>query len=141
MIRRTAAGLYARGFRKGDVLAVLSPNAPEYAVAFHGAALAGGVVTTVNPLNTAGEVAGQLRDARAKFLVTVPPLLDTARKAAAADGSLVEEIFVSARRGGDAVCGALRSGRARSSRARDIPRVKTWSRSPIRAARPARPKA
>jgi non-ribosomal peptide synthetase component F len=29
---RTAAGLRARGFGKGDVLAIWSPNLPEYAV-------------------------------------------------------------------------------------------------------------
>src|SRR5712692_1717937 len=37
-IRRTAAGLAARGFSKGDVLGVYSPNVPDYAVAFHAAA-------------------------------------------------------------------------------------------------------
>ena len=32
-VRRVAAGLWKRGFRKGDVLALYSPNLPEYAVA------------------------------------------------------------------------------------------------------------
>ena len=44
---------------------------------------AGGVVTGVNPLCTAGEVAGQLADADARFLVTVPPFLPIAREAVA----------------------------------------------------------
>ena len=48
-IRRFAGGLAARGFGKGDVLAIVSPNIPEYAVVFHGTCLAGGTVTTVNP--------------------------------------------------------------------------------------------
>src|ERR1044071_3054859 len=47
-VRRAAAGLAARGYRKGDVLAILSPNVPDYAVAFHGASLLGCVLTTVN---------------------------------------------------------------------------------------------
>ena len=34
--RRVAASLARRGFGKGDVLAVYSPNLPEYALAFHG---------------------------------------------------------------------------------------------------------
>ena len=34
-VRRMAAGLAARGFRKGDVFAHFAPNLPEYAVAFH----------------------------------------------------------------------------------------------------------
>ena len=38
--RRAAAGLHARGFGKGDVLAIMSPNTADYPVAFHGVALA-----------------------------------------------------------------------------------------------------
>ena len=48
-VRSLAGGLVARGFAKGDVLAIMAPNVPEYAVAFHGTAYAGGTVTTVNP--------------------------------------------------------------------------------------------
>ena len=91
-IRKTAAGLARRGFRKGDVLALLSPNSPEYAIAFHAAASLGGVVTPINPLYTAAEVEKQLRDARAKFLLTVPQLLAGAGAAARSAG--VEELFV-----------------------------------------------
>ena len=49
LIHRFAGGLASRGFGSGDTLALVSPNLPEYAVAFHGAAVAGGTVTTVNP--------------------------------------------------------------------------------------------
>ena len=41
-INGTAAGLAAQGFRKGNVLAIYSPNLPEYAVAFHAVSLLGG---------------------------------------------------------------------------------------------------
>lgn len=92
LVARAAAGLAARGFGKGDRFAILSPNLPEYAVAFHAVASLGGVVTTVNPLYTAAEVAKQLQDSAARFLLTVPPFLATAREAAAQ--SKVEEIFV-----------------------------------------------
>jgi acyl-CoA synthetase (AMP-forming)/AMP-acid ligase II len=90
--RRAAAGLARRGFRKGDVLAIYCPNVPEYAIVFLGVAMAGGVNTTVNPLYTAEELANQLRDSGARFLVTVPPFLDKAKEAAAKSG--VEEVFV-----------------------------------------------
>jgi acyl-CoA synthetase (AMP-forming)/AMP-acid ligase II len=92
-IERAAASLYARGFRKGDCLAIFSPNLPEYAIAFHAAAYLGGIITTVNPLYTDDEVAHQLKDAGAKFLVTIPQLLDKAREAVAQD-TCVKEIFV-----------------------------------------------
>ena len=91
-VRNCAAGLRARGYAKPDVLAILSPNVPEYAVAFHGAALAGLTATTVNPLCTAEEVAKQLKDARARGLVAHPALLDKAAEAARDAG--VGELFV-----------------------------------------------
>jgi len=91
-VQRVAAGLAARGFGKGDVLAIYSPNLPEYALAFYGTAAAGGAVTTINPLYTVDELAFQLQDAGARFLVTVPPFLDRAREAAARTG--VDEVFV-----------------------------------------------
>src|SRR5687768_5158770 len=55
-VRALAGGLVARGFAPGETLAILSPNLPEYAVVFHGVAYAGGVVTTINPTYTQGEV-------------------------------------------------------------------------------------
>jgi acyl-CoA synthetase (AMP-forming)/AMP-acid ligase II len=91
-VRAAAAGFARRGLFKGDVLAIFSPNLPEYAIAFHGAALIGGIVTTINPLYTAAELSYQLKDAGAKFLITVGPFLDKAREAAAECG--LREIFV-----------------------------------------------
>ncbi|MGI8588857.1 MAG: 4-coumarate--CoA ligase family protein [Chloroflexia bacterium] len=92
MVRRVAAGLAARGFAKSDVFAIYSPNLPEYAVAFHGVSLAGGINTTINPLYTADELAYQLNDARAKYLLTIPAFLDKALEAAGKSG--VKEVFV-----------------------------------------------
>src|SRR5919201_919792 len=69
-VRRLAAGLAKRGFRKGDVFAIYAPNVPEYATAFLGVARAGGINTTINPLYTADELANQLEDARARYLLT-----------------------------------------------------------------------
>src|SRR5215470_10754366 len=42
----------------------------------------GGINTTANPLYTADELAKQLADSRARFLVTVAPFLDKAKEAA-----------------------------------------------------------
>jgi 4-coumarate--CoA ligase len=91
-VRRLAGGLIARGFAPGDVLAIMAPNCPEYAVVFHGAVFAGGTVTTINPTYTEREVSHQLHDAKPRFLVTVSAFLDIAR--AAAEGGTVEEIFL-----------------------------------------------
>jgi acyl-CoA synthetase (AMP-forming)/AMP-acid ligase II len=91
-VRRMAGALARRGFGKGDVLALLSPNVPEYAVAFLATTMTGGTVTTINPVYNTEEIEYQLKDAKARFLVTVAPALEQARKAA--DDTGVEEIFV-----------------------------------------------
>ena len=92
-IRALASGLSARGFGRGDVLAVYMPNLPEYAIAFHGATSAGGMATTMNPLYTANEVAHQLEDSGARLLVTVGPFLEAAT-AAAEQAGIAEEVYV-----------------------------------------------
>src|SRR5215813_8764949 len=87
-----AYNLSQRGFRKGDVLGILSPNCPEYAIAFHAVATLGGIVTPINPLYTRHEIAHQLKDATARFLVTTPSCAEKASQAVADAG--VEELFV-----------------------------------------------
>jgi len=91
-IARAAAGLAARGYGRGDVFGIYSPNTLEYPIAFHGAARLGAVVTTVNPLFTPDEIAKQLRDCSAKCLFTIPAFMEKARAAAAQAG--VREIVV-----------------------------------------------
>jgi acyl-CoA synthetase (AMP-forming)/AMP-acid ligase II len=91
-VRRLAGGLVERGFGKGDVLAIMAPNLPEYAVVFHGVSMAGGTVTTVNPTYTAPEVHHQLTDAGATILVTVAAFLETAL--AAVEGTSIQTVHV-----------------------------------------------
>ena len=90
-IARTAAGLAARGYGRGDVFGIFAPNSLEYPLAFHGAARLGAVTTTVNPLFTADELATQLRDCDARCLFTIPAFMERARPAAARAG--VREII------------------------------------------------
>ena len=90
-IQLIAGGLAARGFGPGKVLALLAPNIPEYASFFHGAAYAGGIVTTINPTYTAGEIRHQLQDSDATILVTISMFLEVAKEAV--EGTNVTEIF------------------------------------------------
>lgn len=92
MIASFAGGLAARGLGPGDTIALMSPNIPEYAVAFHGAAVAGVAVSTVNPTYTADEVHFQLQDSGALLLITVALFVDTAREAIV--GTDITDIFV-----------------------------------------------
>ena len=92
-VRRVAAGLRARGVAKGDVLALCSPNGPEFVVTYYAAASAGAAITTVNPVATSSEMAAQLTAAGARWLVTTPEVFrDKGRQAAASAG--VQESFV-----------------------------------------------
>ena len=44
-----ASGLTRLGIQKGDVVAVVSPNSPDFAVMFYGLLQLGAVITTINP--------------------------------------------------------------------------------------------
>ena len=90
-IHRLAGGLVARGFAPGDTLALMAPNLPEYVIIFHAVAVAGGVITTVNPTYGADEVAFQLRDAGATELVTVGMFTEVAKEAIA--GTEISEVI------------------------------------------------
>jgi acyl-CoA synthetase (AMP-forming)/AMP-acid ligase II len=91
-LERTTAGLAAQGFTKGDVLAIYCTNSPEYTIAFLAVAKLGGISTMVSPLFNETELATQLQDSGARFLLTQADLAETAR--AAARQTRVEKIFV-----------------------------------------------
>ncbi|MEY2891977.1 MAG: hypothetical protein RJA98_1885 [Pseudomonadota bacterium] len=67
--RALAAKLQALGFVKGERIAVMMPNVPQYPVAVAAILRAGCVVVNVNPLYTPRELSHQLKDAGAKGLV------------------------------------------------------------------------
>ena len=65
--------------RKGDVLALHSPNTVAFPPVFYAATRAGATVTTVHPLATPRSSPNSCADSGARWIVTVSPLLDTAR--------------------------------------------------------------
>ena len=85
-IRGFAGALAARGFGPGDVVALMAPNCPEYAIAMHGALWAGCTVTTLNPSYTAEEAHRQLVDSDARMLVTTAAAMPVAHAAVAGTG-------------------------------------------------------
>jgi acyl-CoA synthetase (AMP-forming)/AMP-acid ligase II len=111
-VERFAAGLAVRGFGKGDVLGILLPNLPEYAVAVYGVSRAGGVSTTINPLCTPDEIRKQLQDSEARYLLTLPLLLPSCREAV--EGTNVEQIFVLGEAAGATPVAALMDAGARA---------------------------
>ena len=67
--RALAAYLQSLGLDKGDRIAVMLPNVPQYPVAVAAILRAGYVVVNVNPLYTPRELEHQLKDSGAKVIV------------------------------------------------------------------------
>lgn len=59
------------GLKKGDCVAIMSPNILQYPICLYGILRAGLIVVNVNPLYTARELAHQLKDAEAKAIIIV----------------------------------------------------------------------
>ena len=72
-----AAYLQGLGLVKGDRVAIMMPNMPQYPVAVAAILRAGFVVVNVNPLYTPRELEHQLRDAGAKVIVIVENFANT----------------------------------------------------------------
>jgi long-chain acyl-CoA synthetase len=69
--RAFAAWLQGLGLDKGDRVALMMPNMPQYPVAVAAVLRAGYVVVNVNPLYTPRELEHQLKDSGAKAIVMV----------------------------------------------------------------------
>jgi long-chain acyl-CoA synthetase len=69
--RALAAYLQGLGLVKGDRVAIMMPNVPQYPVAVAAILRAGFVVVNVNPLYTPRELEHQLKDSGAKAIVII----------------------------------------------------------------------
>ena len=69
--RALAAYLQSLGLAKGDRVAIMMPNVPQYPVAVAAILRAGYVVVNVNPLYTPRELEHQLKDSGAKVMLMV----------------------------------------------------------------------
>jgi long-chain acyl-CoA synthetase len=74
---RFAHALLSFGLKRGDRVALMLPNCPQFLIAFYGTLKAGGVVTAVNPLYTPRELEHQLNDAGVETLVTLTKFYPT----------------------------------------------------------------
>lgn len=59
------------GLKKGEAVAIMSPNLLQYPIAVFGILKAGGVVTNTNPMYTERELEHQLNDSGAKAIVVI----------------------------------------------------------------------
>ena len=75
--RALAAYLQGLGLSKGDRVAIMMPNVPQYPVSVAAILRAGFVVVNVNPLYTARELEHQLKDAGAKAIIIIENFAST----------------------------------------------------------------
>jgi long-chain acyl-CoA synthetase len=78
-----AAYLQSLGLEKGDRVAIMMPNVPQYPVAVAAILRAGLVVVNVNPLYTPRELEHQLKDSGAKAIVIIENFAITLQKCVA----------------------------------------------------------
>ncbi len=71
------AWLQTLGLERGDRIALMMPNVPQYLVAMAAVLRAGYVVVNVNPLYTARELEHQLKDSGAKAIVVLENFAST----------------------------------------------------------------
>ena len=79
-----AAYLQSQGLVKGDRVAVMMPNVPQYPVAVAGILRAGLTLVNVNPLYTPRELEHQLKDSGAKAIVIIENFASTLQAVMAA---------------------------------------------------------
>ncbi|GJF09104.1 CoA ligase [Mycolicibacterium cyprinidarum] len=71
MARKAANALVTLGVKKGDRVAIMAPNVPQYVIAFQACAKLGAIVVPVNPLAAAPEVHHYINDSGAETLIVL----------------------------------------------------------------------
>jgi len=87
-----ACALNARGFVRGDRVAVYLQNVPQFVIAMLGTWKAGGIMVSVNPMLRHKEVTLILKDSGARALVTLESLYHEVAQTVVAD-SKVETVY------------------------------------------------
>ena len=92
--RRFAAALRRRWrVGRGDRVALLLPNSPQFAIAMYGSLYAGAIVTPVNPLYTGFELARQIRKSGARVLVALDMFEPKVREAVEKYGAKLDAVI------------------------------------------------
>ena len=81
-----AAALAALGVRKGERVALLLPNSPQFFIAEFGIWKAGGVAVPLNPIYSERELEHMVRSAGAETIVVLTPFYERVKRVQAAAG-------------------------------------------------------
>lgn len=80
-VDRFATALHDLGVRKGDRVALLLLNSPQFIIAYFGALKAGATLTAISPVYVSPEIKHQIEDSGARILVCQDILYDHVEKA------------------------------------------------------------
>ncbi|MFD1334662.1 long-chain fatty acid--CoA ligase [Oceanobacillus iheyensis] len=75
MIYSVANSLYNLGIEKGDRIALMLPNCPQYPISYFATLLCGGTIVQINPMYKANELLHVLNDSEAKVIICLDSLL------------------------------------------------------------------
>jgi len=73
-VTRVASGLAQKGLKKGQRMAIMLPNCPQYIVAYYAILKIGGIVVNVSPMYVERELEFQLRDAGVEIILALRDL-------------------------------------------------------------------
>jgi long-chain acyl-CoA synthetase len=79
-VDRFATALHDLGVKKGDKIALLLLNSPQFIIAYFGALKAGATLTAISPVYVSPEIKYQLEDSGARMLVCLDILYDNVEK-------------------------------------------------------------
>jgi len=79
-VDRFATALQDLGIKKGDKIALLLLNSPQFMIAYFGALKAGATLTAISPVYVSPEIKYQIEDSGARMLVCLDILYDNVEK-------------------------------------------------------------
>ncbi|NHJ48128.1 MAG: long-chain fatty acid--CoA ligase [Asgard group archaeon] len=78
-VQKLANSMKKLGIKKGDRVAILMANSPQFIVSYLSTLYLGAIVTAISPLYSAKEIEFQLKDSGSKIIITMDIFLDRIR--------------------------------------------------------------
>jgi long-chain acyl-CoA synthetase len=69
MVNRFAESLQIKGIQKGDRVAIMLPNCPQFVISYYGILTVGAIVTQINPMSVERELEYLLNDSGAETII------------------------------------------------------------------------
>lgn len=73
-VKRVASFFHEAGLRKGDRVALMLPNCPDFVVSYYAILSLGGIVVNTNPMYVEREIEYQVNDSGARMIITLADL-------------------------------------------------------------------